>query len=159
VLDDDGKQLPSGEVGHLAIKAPWPGIMKEVWKNPEKFASYFPFGPEWYVAGDLALIDEDGYVFFQGRSDDMINSSGERIGSFYVDNKRMEQQAVAEVVVIGWPDPLREEIVKEYRVLNTGYQEDASLIDHIRLFVRNRLAAHSAPREIEILSVLPKTII
>ncbi|MFC5466945.1 acetate--CoA ligase [Lederbergia graminis] len=157
VLDDDGKQLPSGEVGHLAIKAPWPGIMKEVWKNPEKFASYFPFGPEWYVAGDLALIDEDGYVFFQGRSDDMINSSGERIGPFEVESKLMEHPAVAEVAVIGKPDPLRGEIVKAFLVLNKGYQEDVNLIEEIRLFVRNRLAAHAAPREIEILSELPKT--
>lgn len=156
VLDDDGKRLEPGEVGHLAVKAPWPGIMKEVWRNKKKYDSYFKFDG-WYISGDLATIDEDGYIFFQGRSDDMINSSGERIGPFEVESKLIEHPAVAEAGVIGKPDPLRGEIVKAFIVLRKGYEASTYLIEEIRLFVRQKLAAHSAPREIEILDELPKT--
>ncbi|MBS4197467.1 acetate--CoA ligase [Lederbergia citri] len=157
ILDDDGNKLPVGEVGHLAIKGPWPSIMKEVWRNEEKYRSYFPFGPNWYLSGDLALKDEDGYIFFQGRSDDMINSSGERIGPFEVESKLIEHPAVAEAGVIGKPDFIRGEIVKAYIVLKKGYTSSPELLADIRLFVRNRLAAHSAPREIEVIEELPKT--
>lgn len=156
ILDEEGKELPPDSVGHLAIKAPWPGIMKEVWKNKEKYDSYFRFDG-WYISGDLATIDEDGYIFFQGRSDDMINSSGERIGPFEVESKLIEHPAVAEAGVIGKPDPLRGEIVKAFIVLRKGYEPSDQLIEEIRLFVRNKLAAHAAPREIEIMDKLPKT--
>jgi acetyl-CoA synthetase len=130
--------------------------MKEVWRNKEKYDSYFKFDG-WYISGDLATIDEDGYIFFQGRSDDMINSSGERIGPFEVESKLIEHPAVAEAGVIGKPDPLRGEIVKAFIVLRKGYEASTYLIEEIRLFVRQKLAAHSAPREIEIVDELPKT--
>lgn len=156
VLDDNGVPLPPGEVGHLAIKAPWPSIMKEVWKNEQKYQSYFPFSG-WYVSGDLAVMDEDGYIFFQGRSDDMINSSGERIGPFEVESKLIEHPAIAEAAVIGKPDPLRGEIVKAFIVLRKGYQADNQLLEEIIKFVKQNLAAHAAPREIEIVDSLPKT--
>jgi acetyl-CoA synthetase len=156
ILDDNGKPLPPGEVGHLAIKAPWPSIMKEVWKNEQKYESFFLF-PGWYVSGDLAVIDEDGYVFFQGRSDDMINSSGERIGPFEVESKLIEHPAIAEAGVIGKPDPIRGEIVKAFIVLRKGYQADNQLLEEIIKFVKQKLAAHAAPREIEVVDELPKT--
>jgi acetyl-CoA synthetase len=156
ILDDEGTNQPSGQIGHLAIKAPWPAIMREVWKNKEKYDSYFQFG-EWYLAGDLAYQDEDGYIFFQGRSDDMINSSGERIGPFEVESKLIEHEAVAEAGVIGKPDPVRGEIVKAFIVLKKGYENSPLLIKEIREFVRYKLSAHAAPREIEVLDELPKT--
>nr|WP_040681287.1 acetate--CoA ligase [Paenisporosarcina sp. TG20] len=156
ILDDEGNRQPYGEIGHLSIKAPWPAIMKEVWKNKEKFDSYFQFG-DWYLSGDLAYQDEEGYVFFQGRSDDMINSSGERIGPFEVESKLLEHEAVAEAGVIGKPDALRGEIVKAFIVLKKGFVNSPSLIEDIRKFVRYKLAAHAAPREIEVLEELPKT--
>ncbi|UOQ95700.1 acetate--CoA ligase [Halobacillus shinanisalinarum] len=157
VLDEGGEELPPFETGHLAIRASWPSIMKEVWKNEQKFNSYFPYGEEWYIAGDLAYLDEEGYVFFQGRSDDMINSAGERIGPFEVESKLLEHPAVKEAGVIGKPDSVRGEIVKAFIALNTGYKEGEELLEEIRLFVRGRLAAHSAPREIEVIQELPKT--
>lgn len=156
VLDEAGKELPPYSVGHLAIKAPWPAIMREVWQNPEKYNSYFSWG-EWYVSGDLAYQDEDGYIFFQGRSDDMINSSGERIGPFEVESKLIEHKAVAEAGVIGKPDPIRGEIVKAFIVLKDGYTPSSELLEEIRIFVRGELAAHAAPREIEVVEELPKT--
>ncbi|MCC3356389.1 acetate--CoA ligase [Bacillus sp. REN16] len=155
ILDDDGNILPNGQVGHLGIKAFWPAIMKEVWKNQEKFNSYFVNG--WYISGDLAVLDEDGYVFFQGRSDDMINSSGERIGPFEVESKLIEHEAVAEAGVIGKPDTIRGEIVKAFIVLKRGYSPSEDLLENIRVFVKQNLAAHAAPREIEVLDELPKT--
>ncbi|MCA0972558.1 acetate--CoA ligase [Halobacillus litoralis] len=157
VLDDEGSELPPGETGHLAIRTSWPSIMKEIWKNEEKYLSYFPYGDGWYIAGDLAYIDEDGYVFFQGRSDDMINSSGERIGPFEVESKLIEHEAVKEAGVIGKPDAVRGEIVKAFIALNDGYPETPELLEDIRLFVRGKLAAHAAPREIEVIDELPKT--
>ncbi|RSK50698.1 acetate--CoA ligase [Bacillus canaveralius] len=156
ILDDDGNILPHGEVGHLAIKASWPAIMREIWKNEEKYHSYFPF-PGWYLSGDLAILDEDGYVFFQGRSDDMINSSGERIGPFEVESKLIEHPAVAEAGVIGKPDALRGEIVKAFIVLRKGYKPSDKLLEDIRQFVKKKLAAHAAPREAEFIDQLPKT--
>lgn len=156
ILDDDGKELPSGEIGHLALKANWPAIMREVWKNPAKYETYFPFDG-WYVSGDLATMDDNGYIFFQGRSDDMINSSGERIGPFEVESKLMEHPAVAEVGVIGKPDAVRGEIVKAFIVLKGNYKANEALLQELRQFVRGGLAAHAAPREIEFMKELPKT--
>ncbi|ANX11270.1 acetate--CoA ligase [Fictibacillus arsenicus] len=156
VLDEEGKELPPFSVGHLAIKAPWPAIMREVWQNAEKYNSYFGWG-DWYVSGDLAYRDDDGYIFFQGRSDDMINSSGERIGPFEVESKLIEHEAVAEAGVIGKPDPIRGEIVKAFIVLKDGYSQSSDLLEEIRVYVRGELAAHAAPREIEVVEELPKT--
>ncbi|WP_377887862.1 acetate--CoA ligase [Alkalihalobacillus sp. R86527] len=156
ILDEEGKELAVGTTGQLAIQAPWPGLMKTIWKNEEKFESYFPY-PGWYVSGDLAYKDEEGFIFFQGRDDDMINSSGERIGPFEVESQLITHRAVAEAGVVGKPDPLRGEIVKAYITLRRGYERNENLLEEIRLHVRKNLAAHAAPREIEVLDDLPKT--
>ncbi|GGN61972.1 acetate--CoA ligase [Oceanobacillus indicireducens] len=156
ILDEAGKELLPGKVGHLALKANWPAIMREVWKDPAKYETYFPF-EGWYVSGDLATMDENGYIFFQGRSDDMINSSGERIGPFEVESKLMEHPAVAEVGVIGKPDAVRGEIVKAFIVLKSGYETSEALLQELRQFVRKGLAAHASPKEIEFMEELPKT--
>jgi acetyl-CoA synthetase len=155
IIDQDGKEVKRGEFGLLAIKKGWPSMMKEIWKNEEKFHSYFV--DDWYISGDLAYMDEEGYVFFQGRSDDMINSSGERIGPFEVESKLIEHPAVVEAAVIGKPDPVRGEIVKAFIVLTAGYTETDELKKDIQTFVRFKLSAHAMPREIEILTELPKT--
>lgn len=156
ILDDDGQELPPNEVGHLAIRTPWPGLMKKIWNNPEKFQEYFKF-PGWYVSGDLAYQDEEGYVFFASRSDDVIISAGERIGPFEVESKLIEHPAVAEAGVVGVPNEVRGEIVKAFITLRSGYQASAELLEDIRVFVRKGLSAHAAPREIEVLEELPKT--
>lgn len=156
ILDDDGQELPPNEVGHLAIRTPWPGLMKKIWNNPEKFQEYFKF-PGWYVSGDLAYQDEEGYIFFASRSDDVIISAGERIGPFEVESKLIEHPAVAEAGVVGVPDEVRGEIVKAFITLRSGYQASAELLEDIRVFVRKGLSAHAAPREIEVLEQLPKT--
>ncbi|WP_202079843.1 acetate--CoA ligase [Caldalkalibacillus salinus] len=156
ILDEEGRALPAKHVGQLAVRKGWPGLMKTIWNNEEKYQSYFPYD-EWYVSGDLAYKDNEGYVFFQGRGDDMINASGERIGPFEVESKLIEHPAVAEAGVIGKPDPTRGEIVKAFIVLREGYTHSESLLADIRHFVKTKLAAHAAPREIEVIKELPKT--
>lgn len=158
ILDENGQELPRGAVGQLAIKTPWPGLMKEIWGNKDRYNAYFEY-EGWYVSGDLAYQDEEDYVFFQSRDDDMINSAGERIGPFEVESKLIEHPAVAEAGVIGKPDPIRGELVKAFITLRPQFTESKELLEDIRLFVRNHLAAHAAPREIEVLDELPKTVI
>ncbi|SOC43500.1 acetate--CoA ligase [Salinicoccus kekensis] len=158
ILDEAGAVVPRGTVGQLAVKTPWPGLMKEIWGNKDKFDSYFKY-EGWYVSGDLAYQDEEDYVFFQSRDDDMINSSGERIGPFEVESKLIEHPAIQEAGVIGKPHEVRGEIVKAFIVLREGYAASPELLEEIRVFVRNNLAAHLAPKEIEVMDELPKTTI
>ena len=156
ILAENGEELPSGEVGQLAIKTPWPGLMKTIWNNEAKHQEYFKY-PGWYVSGDLAYQDQESYIFFQGRQDDMINSQGERIGPFEVESSLIEHPAVEEAGVIGKPDLIRGEIVKAFITLKPGYVQTEKLIDEIRSHVKQNLAAHAYPREIEIVDNLPKT--
>ncbi|AUI37501.1 acetate--CoA ligase [[Bacillus] caldolyticus] len=155
VIDDQGNVLPPYRMGNLAIKKGWPSMMKTIWNNPQKYESYF-IG-DWYVSGDSAYMDEDGYFWFQGRVDDVINTSGERVGPFEVESKLVEHPAVAEAGVIGKPDPVRGEIIKAFIALREGYEPSEELKEDIRQFVKKGLAAHAAPREIEFRDKLPKT--
>ncbi|WP_090843846.1 acetate--CoA ligase [Alkalicoccus daliensis] len=156
ILDEKNQPLPAYEPGKLAIKAPWPGLMKEIWKNEEKFQSYFTENG-WYISGDTAFQDEEGYVFFQGRDDDLIKTAGERVGPFEVESKLIEHPAVAEAGVIGKPDKIRGQIIKAFITLRHGYETSEALEKEISLFVRKNLAAHAAPKEIEVVNELPKT--
>ncbi|ARI75492.1 acetate--CoA ligase [Halobacillus mangrovi] len=155
IVDNDGNELPPNQMGNLAIKEGWPSMMRAIWNNPGKYESYFLNG--WYVSGDSAYMDEDGYFWFQGRLDDVINTSGERVGPFEVESKLIEHEAVAEAGVIGKPDPERGEIIKAFITLREGYQESDDLLEDIRQFVKKGLSAHAAPREIEIKDTIPKT--
>jgi len=143
-------------MGNLAIKKGWPSMMYTIWNNQEKYDSYF-FPNGWYVSGDSAYMDDEGYFWFQGRVDDVIMTAGERVGPFEVESKLLEFPAVAEAGVIGKPDPVRGEIVKAFVVLVEGYEESDELKEEIRQFVKTGLAAHAAPREIEFCEKLPKT--
>ncbi|MDO0964592.1 acetate--CoA ligase [Staphylococcus haemolyticus] len=155
IIDDSGNVLPPNRMGNLAIKKGWPSMMYSIWKNPEKYNSYF-IG-DWYVSGDSAYQDEDGYFWFQGRVDDVIMTAGERVGPFEVESKLVEHEAVAEAGVIGKPDPVRGEIIKAFISLRQGYKPSDELKADIRKFVKERLSGHAAPREIEFKDKLPKT--
>lgn len=155
VVDSKGEEVPPGIMGDLAIKPPWPAMMRTIWGDPEKYQSYFRNG--WYITGDSAYRDEDGYFWFQGRIDDVINTSGERVGPFEVESKLVEHPAVGEAGVIGIPDPLRGEVIKAYVTLRHGYQPSEELAQEIRKYVKDHLAAHAAPRELEFKQSLPKT--
>ncbi|MBP1999318.1 acetyl-CoA synthetase [Paenibacillus shirakamiensis] len=156
IVDDNGKVLPPYRMGNLAIKTPWPSMMRKIWNNPTKYEEYFRIDG-WYISGDSAYQDEDGYFWFQGRIDDVINSSGERIGPFEVESKLVEHPAVAEAGVIGKPDPTRGEIIKAFISLREGYEPSDELKEEIAKFVKIGLSAHAAPREIEFKDKLPKT--
>ncbi len=156
ILDDEGNKLPPYKMGNLAIRTPWPSMMRSIWKNKAKYDEYFRI-PGWYISGDSAYMDEDGYIWFQGRLDDVINTSGERIGPFEVESKLVEHPAVAEAGVIGKPDPVRGEIIKAFIALRTCYEPSEDLKKEIYEFVKKGLAAHAAPREIEFKDKLPKT--
>lgn len=156
ILDDQGNEVPPYTLGNLALRAGWPSMMRQIWNNPAKYQEYFKF-EGWYVSGDSAYMDEDGYFWFQGRVDDVINTSGERVGPFEVESKLVEHPAVAEAGVIGKPDPLRGQIIKAFISLREGYAETPELMEELRQHVKTGLAAHAAPREIEVIDKLPKT--
>lgn len=155
IVNEDGKELPTAQPGNLAIKHPWPSIMREIWKNPEKYKSYFK--KEWYITGDIAFKDKDGYFWFVGRADDVIKTAGERVGPFEVESTLIEHPAVVEAGVIGKPDPLRGEIIKAFVILRKNFEPSDKLRDDIKQFVKKKLAGHAYPREIEFVDSLPKT--
>jgi acetyl-CoA synthetase len=156
IIDDQGNELPPFRMGNLAIRTPWPAMMRKVWNNPSKYEEYFRI-PGWYVSGDSAYRDEEGYFWFQGRIDDVINTSGERVGPFEVESKLVEHPAVAEAGVIGKPDPMRGEIIKAFISLREGFTASEELKQEISKFVKEGLSAHAAPREIKFKDKLPKT--
>ncbi|PEO01365.1 acetate--CoA ligase [Bacillus cereus] len=156
IVDNEGNEVPPYTMGNLAIAKGWPSMMRAIWNNQQKYESYFMPG-DWYVSGDSAYMDEDGYFWFQGRIDDVIMTSGERVGPFEVESKLIEHAAVAEAGVIGIPDPVRGEIIKAFIALRAGYEPSDELKEEIRQFVKKGLAAHAAPRQIEFRDKLPKT--
>lgn len=155
IIDEDGNELTTGEIGQLAVRTPWPGLMKTVWGNKEKFDSYFK--NEWYLSGDTAYQDEDGYFWFQGRNDDMIKSAGERISPFEIENTLVSYPAIAEAGVIGKAHDLYGSIIKAFVILKPGFVGDNALKNDIMKYVRVNLASHEVPREIEFVEKLPKT--
>ncbi|WP_127493503.1 acetate--CoA ligase [Paenibacillus glycanilyticus] len=156
IIDDQGNELPPYRMGNLAVQTPWPSMMRKIWNNPSKYEEYFRI-QGWYISGDSAYMDEDGYFWFQGRIDDVINTAGERVGPFEVESKLVEHPAVAEAGVIGKPDPMRGEIIKAFIALREGYTASDELKAEIAQFVKVGLSAHAAPREIEFKDKLPKT--
>lgn len=155
IIDDQGNELPPNRMGNLAIKPKWPAMVRTIWNNPERYEQYFLNG--WFISGDSAYMDSDGYFWFEGRVDDVINTSGERVGPFEVESKLVEHPAVAEAGVIGVPDPVRGEVIKAFITLRGGYTESEELLEEIRGFVKTKLAAHAAPRLFEVCDTMPKT--
>jgi acetyl-CoA synthetase len=160
VIDDKGNDLPSGELGEVAIHRTFNGqsdpvFFLEYWKNPQ--ATKEKFIGDWGCTGDQAKMDEDGYLWYQGRSDDVIKSAGYRIGPAEIESCLVKHPAVQNAAVIGKPDAARGAIVKAFIVLQPGQQESPQLIDDIQKHVRGRLAPYEYPREIEFIDALPMT--
>jgi acetyl-CoA synthetase len=156
IVDEAGNELPAGKEGLLALKPGWPSMMVGIWKSEERYQEYFRM-PGWYLSGDQAFKDDDGYFWFLGRIDDVIKTSGERLGPFEVESALIEHPAVAESAVIGKPDELRGEIVKAFIVLLPGHAPSEELKQDITDFVKTRLSFYAYPREIQFLDALPKT--
>jgi acetyl-CoA synthetase len=141
--------------GELALRPGWPSMFRGYWNEPERYRKCFSGG--YYLTGDLARRDADGYYWFVGRKDDVIKTSGHLIGPFEVESVLMEHPAVAEAGVIGKPDATALEIVKAFVVLKPGKAPEASLVRELLGFGRQRLGAAVAPKEIAIVPSLPKT--
>ncbi|MGD8391803.1 MAG: acyl-CoA synthetase [Desulfobacterales bacterium] len=155
VVDADGRAVPAGTVGEVAVQRPDPVMFLEYWKNPEATADKY-IG-DWCLTGDLAKQDEAGYFWFVGRKDDVITSAGYRIGPAEIEDCLMKHPAVGMVAVVGSPDEVRTEIVKAFIVLKADVAASDDVATDIKEFVKVRLAAHEYPREIEFVDELPMT--
>ena len=155
IVDDQGQPLPNGTSGQIAVARPDPVMFLKYWNRPDATADKF-IG-DWLITGDTGIMDEDGYIWFQGRADDVITSSGYRIGPAEVEDCLMKHKAVALAAVIGVPDPDRTEIVKAFIVPAEGTRPSDNLATEIQAFVKSRLAAHEYPRAIEFVTELPMT--
>lgn len=156
ILDENcERELPPGQEGNLALKSGWPSMFRTYWGKEELYKSRFK--GDWYITGDRAKMDEDGYFWFVGRADDVINTAGHLVGPFEVESALIEHPAVAEAGIIGIPDPLVGEVIKAFVSLKDGYTPSEELMIDIKNFARKKLAALSCPREIAFLPTLPKT--
>ena len=155
VVDERGVPVSAGASGEISIKRPDPVMFLEYWKNPE--ATNAKYIGDWCLTGDLAKKDENGYLWFVGRKDDVITSAGYRIGPAEIEDCIMKHPAVGMVAVVGSPDEVRTEIVKAFVVLKVDVLASAELEADIKRFVKVRLAAHEYPREIEFVNELPMT--
>ncbi len=159
IIDDEGNPVPVDEVGHIGVRVtdPYPpGLFCEYWQAPKATAQAFRNG--WYYTGDTATVDADGYLWFVGRSDDIITSSGYRISPFEVESTLLEHPAVMESAVVSKPDDVRGEIVLAFIILAEGYEADDVLIKDIQNFVKTTTAPYKYPRKIIFRDTLPKTI-
>lgn len=154
ILDENLKVVGAGVEGDLAFKKNWPSMMIDVFGNRPQYERYLK--EDWFITGDRAVKDEAGYFWFIGRADDVIKTSGERVGPFEVESALMEHHAVAEAGVIGKPDPVRGQIIKAFVVLKTGVSPSDLLIAELQQHVKTHLAGHAYPREIEFVDKLPK---
>ena len=156
ILDDEFNEITEpGAEGQLALKHPWPSMFRTYWHDDERYNSRFK--GEWYITGDRARRDEDGYYWFVGRDDDVINTAGHLVGPFEVESVLIEHPAVAEAGVIGKPDPVAMEIVKAFVSLKDGFEPSEALRRELMGHARARLGPGVAPREIDFLPTLPKT--
>ena len=160
IVDDRGNRVPDGEEGHVALKAPSPQLMLRYWKDPERTAACYVDGPDgtWYISGDRGTRDAEGWYWYAGRADDVINSAGYRIGPLEVENAVLEHPSVQECAVVASPDPDRGEIVKAFVVLKDGITASPALAKELQDHVKAVTAPYKYPRAIEFVPDLPKTV-
>jgi acetyl-CoA synthetase len=155
IVDDEGQTLPAGATGNIAIRRPDPVMMLEYWQNAE--ATRDKYAGDWLITGDLGACDEEGYFWFQGRADDVITSGGYRIGPAEIEDALARHPAVVMAAAIGVPDPVRTESIKVFVIVKEGFGSGPQLAEDIRGFVREHLAKHEVPRDIEFVDALPMT--
>jgi acetyl-CoA synthetase len=158
ILREDGTEASTNEGGHLVIRRPWPGMLRGVFNNPERFKStYFERFPGVYDAGDGARRDEDGYFWIMGRLDDVINVSGHRMGTAEIESALVSHEKVAEAAVVGMPHPVKGQAIYAYVTLKTGIEESDDLKKELRTHVRKEIGPIASPEVIQFASGLPKT--
>jgi acetyl-CoA synthetase len=153
IVDDAGRPVPCGTIGNIAFRRPDPVMMLEYWHNEEATRD----ANDWLLTGDLGTCDKDGYFWFQGRADDVITSGGYRIGPAEIEDALVRHPAVIMAAAIGVPDSTRTEAIKAFVIVKDGIQRSLELSEEIRSFVREHLAKHEVPREIEFVDALPMT--
>jgi acyl-coenzyme A synthetase/AMP-(fatty) acid ligase len=155
VIDPHGREVPAGEEGDIALRGDAPALFAGYWNAPEETEAVYR--GEWYVTGDRAMRDDDGYLWFTGRGDDVILSAAYRIGPFEVESALLEHPSVAESAVVGKPDPDRGQIVKAFVVLRAEHSADDALVGELQQHCKRVTAPYKYPREIEFVDSLPKT--
>ena len=155
IINEDGQPAAAGEVGDIAVHKSCPALFREYYRDPERTKA--SFRGDWYLTGDQASRDEDGYFWFEGRSDDIIISSGYTIGPFEVEDALMKHPAVQECAVVAAPDEIRGNIVKAFVVLRDSGRQDEAMIKELQDHVKGITAPYKYPRVIEFLQELPKT--
>lgn len=155
IINEDGQPAAPGEVGDIAVHKSCPALFREYYRDPERTKA--SFRGDWYLTGDQASRDEDGYFWFEGRSDDIIISSGYTIGPFEVEDALMKHPAVQECAVVAAPDEIRGNIVKAFVVLRDGGKQDETMVKELQDHVKGITAPYKYPRVIEFLTELPKT--
>ena len=157
VVDREGNSLPANAGGFAVIKKPWPAMMRTIYKDPERYKVYWNTIPNCYTAGDVCRKDQDGYLWFMGRADDVIKVAGNRIGTAEVESALVTHPAVAEAAVIGKPHKTAGEAIKAFVILMRGQQESPELIQSMKDQVLKELGKIAVPKEIEVVTGLPKT--
>jgi len=155
VIDSNGRELPAGDIGQIAVKRPNPVMFLEYWDRPD--ATHEKFVGDWMTTGDQGMVDDDGYFHFVGRDDDVITSAGYRIGPTEIEDCLLGHPAIALAAAVGKPDPVRTEIVKAFVVLRDGHAPSETLAGELQAFVKERLSAHEYPREIAFIDQMPMT--
>ena len=157
VVDRTGKEVAANEGGYLVIHKPWPSMMRTIFRDHERYATYWNTIEGVYFAGDAAHKDSDGYFWIQGRVDDVIKKSGYRLGSSEIESALVSHPAVGEAAVIGKPDPVKGEAIKAFVSLRSGYEPSDQLMNDLRLHVRHSVGPIAVPEELEFMQTLPKT--
>jgi len=158
VVDDDGNPTPPGEEGYLVIKSPWPGMLRTILKDPERYKEqYWSKYGNMYLAGDSARKDDDGYIWVIGRIDDVIKVSGYRLGTAEVESALVSHPAVAEAAAIGLPHELKGNAIHTYVILKAGVEKSDSLAEELRNHVGHEIGPIAKPEDIQFVDNLPKT--
>ena len=160
VVRDDGTSSDPGEDGYLVIKHPWPAMARTIYGDPDRYVRQYwsKFAEQkWYLTGDSARKDEDGYFWIIGRMDDVIKVAGYRLGTAEIESALVSHPAVAEAAVIGVPDEIKGNVIYAYVILKSGYQPSPDLVDELKKHVRHELGPIAVPAKIEIVDKLPKT--
>ncbi|MFA6353593.1 MAG: acetate--CoA ligase [Candidatus Paceibacterota bacterium] len=157
IINQNGEEMPVNEKGFLVVKKPWPGALVNCWENSDRFIQYWNEVGKVFFTGDFAIKDVDGYIQILGRSDDVINISGHRIGTAEVENLLVSFNGIVEAAVISKPDELKGEKLKAFVVLKSNIKGDDVLKLNIQKYIKMEIASFAVPEEIEFIASLPKT--
>lgn len=158
VVDGDGKELPPGQTGYLTINRPWPGMLLDIYGNPERYQeAYWSRFPGAYYTGDFAMRDEDGYFWLLGRADEVLKIAGHRIGTAELEDAVISYPAVAEVAVTSKPDEIKGEALVLFITLKEGYSPSDTMRKDIAKHLRQAIGPIATPDEVHFVESMPKT--